>query len=50
MMQIFVHLSNKLNIKIKFNELKYKYKKKCIEIQINNNIFNTCNDSHFYVI
>ncbi len=47
---IFFHLNNKINLKINLNKLKYKYEIMCIEIQVNNNMFNTCNDSYFYVI
>ncbi len=43
----FFHLNNKLNLKIIFNTLKYKYKIMCIEVQVNNNMFNTCNNSYF---
>ncbi len=46
----FFHLNNKFNIKIKFNKLKYKYKIMCVEVQVNDNMFNTCNNSYFYVI
>jgi hypothetical protein len=45
-----IHLNINLNIKIFFNKLKYKYKIMCIEMQVNNNMFNTCNNSYFYVI
>jgi len=47
---ILFHLNNKLNMKIKFNNLKYKYKIMCIEVQVNNNMYNIGNDSYFYVI
>jgi len=49
MMQFF-NLNNKLNMKLNFNKLKYRYKIMCIEIQVNNNMYNTDNDSYFYVI
>jgi len=47
-MMIFFHLNNKLNINI--NKLKYKFKILCIEVQVNNNMFNTCNDNYFFAI
>jgi len=46
----FFHLNNKLNLKINWNKLKYTYQIMCIEVQVNNNMFNTCNDNYFYVI
>jgi len=48
-MQIFFYLNINLNLKIVLNKLKYNYKIMCIELQVNNNMFNTCNNSYFYV-
>ncbi len=48
--QQFSDLNNKLNVKLIINKLKYKYKIMCVEVQVNNNMFNTCNNNYFYVI
>jgi hypothetical protein len=48
--EFFFHLNYKLNLKIKFSKLKYNLETMCINIQVDSNIFNTCNYSFFYVI
>jgi hypothetical protein len=45
MMEKHFHLNNELNLKINSNKLKYKYKIICIEVLVNNNMFNTCNNN-----
>jgi len=44
------YLNNILNLKLNFNKLKYNDKIMCVEVQVNNNMLNTCNNIYFYVI